>query len=118
MPAYAGNSRVWNPELGEAEMDGSHYVGMIWLRGTDFGSSLTGNEFSSYTPVGWNYESVFVDKYLDGESYVFSIERDGESYTMSVSGKFYHGGETTYRAWRKFREPPVTWHYNQTPEEY
>lgn len=41
-------SYVWNPKLGKAEMDGSHYVGMIWLQGEDFGSDQTGNEFSSY----------------------------------------------------------------------
>ena len=111
-------SEVWNPNTGKAEVDGSHYISMIWLQGDDFGSNWTGNEFSSWTPDGWKDGPVFVDKYLDNETYVFAIERDGESYTMSVSGKFYYGGETTYKASRKFREDPLTWHYNQTPEEY
>jgi hypothetical protein len=72
----------------------------------------------SYTPGGWMKGAIFVDKYLDGESYVFAIERDGDAYTMSVSGRFHHGGVRTYEASRKFREPPVTWHYNQDPAEY
>ena len=90
-------SEVWNPNTGKAEVDGSHYISMIWLQGDDFGSNWTGNEFSSWTPDGWKDGPVFVDKYLDNETYVFAIERDGESYTMSVSGKFYYGGETTIK---------------------
>jgi hypothetical protein len=58
-----------------------------------------------------------VDKYLDRQAYVFSIERDGEAYTMRVSGRFHHGGTAIYEASRPFRVPPVTWHYNQSPEE-
>ena len=111
-------SQVWNPRLGRPERDGSHYVSMIWLNGESFGRDFTGNTFVSYTPGGWQEDAIFADKYLDGERYVFTIERDGERYTMSVSGRFYHGGQTTYRASRRFREPPVTWHYNQTAEEY
>lgn len=111
-------SNVWNPVTGRAEPDGSRYVSMIWLRGDDFGDDWTGNQFTSYTPDGWKFEPTFVDKYLEGESYVFTIERDRNHYTMSVSGRFHHGGVTTYRASRPFRKPPVTWHYNQTPREY
>jgi len=117
---YDGSSwsKVWNPHTGRAEEDGSHYISMIWLQGNDFGSNWTGNEFTSYTPDGFKEGAIFVDKYLDDEEYVFAIERDGESYTMSVSGNFYYGGKTTYTASRKFKEDPLTWHYNQMPEEY
>ncbi len=117
MPGAVPWSKVWNPRTGSAETDGSHYVAMIWLQGK-FGNDIIGNEFTSYTPGGWRYDPTFVDKYLPGESYVFAVERDDEKYTMSVSGKFYHGGVTTYRASRGFREVPTIWHYNQTPEEY
>lgn len=110
-------SSVWNPRLGRAEPDGSRYVSMIWLDGSSVGHDWFGNEFVSYTPGGWQKGPVFVDKYLDGERYRFAIERDGERYTMSVSGRFFHGGTTTYRASRTFTQPPVTWHYNQTPAE-
>ncbi|CAH2717354.1 hypothetical protein BACCIP111895_04546 [Neobacillus rhizosphaerae] len=37
---------------------------------------------------------------------------------MLVTGNFYYGGQTTYKASRKFKENPLTWHFNQTPEEY
>ncbi len=111
-------SNVWDPTLKQAVRDGSHYVNMVWLNGSDFGSDRNGNDFVSYTPGGWQTDSTFTDKYIDGESYVFAIERDGESYTMSISGKFFFGGQTTYKATRKFTEYPQTWHYNQTPEEY
>lgn len=49
---------------------------------------------------------------------MFAIERDEGRYTLSVSGKFHHGGVTKYEASREFREPRVTWHYNQDPSEY
>jgi hypothetical protein len=111
-------SYVWDPQTKQPVKDGSHYVNLLWLNGGDWGSDTTGNGFISYTPGGWKEDTTFADKYLDGESYVFTIERDGESYTMSVSGKFYYGGQTTYKATRKFTEFPLTWHYNQTAEEY
>ncbi|MGK3997629.1 hypothetical protein [Sorangium sp. So ce1024] len=111
-------SWVWNPLTGRAEPDGSRYVSMIWLRGDAFGSPWNGNGFTSYTTGGWKHGPVFVDKYLDREAYVFTIERDGEGYAMSAAGRFHHGGRATYAARRGFREPPVTWHYNQRPEEY
>jgi hypothetical protein len=111
-------SKVWNPRTGRGETDGSHYVSMIWLDGTRFGHDWWGNEFVSYTAGGWQSGAIFADKYLDGERYRFAIERDGERYTMSVTGRFHHGGVTTYRGSRRFRDPPVTWHYNQTAAEY
>jgi hypothetical protein len=63
-------------------------------------------------------DETFADKYLDGERYTFVIERDGESYSLSVTGKFHHGGQTTYHARRRFDESPSIWHYNQTAGEY
>jgi len=112
-------SMVWNPLTGAAERDGSHYVSMIWLDGRSFGSPWTGNGFICYTPGGFQENAVFVDKYLDGEAYVFAVERDGEGYALSVSGRFHRGRQRTYTARRAFREGGApTWHYNQTPEEY
>lgn len=112
-------SKVWNPQTRRGEPDGSHYVSMLWLDGRRFGHDWFGNDFVSFTPGGWQTEEpIFTDKYLDGERYRFTIERDGERYTMSVTGRFHHGGVTTYRGSRRFRDPPVTWHYNQTAGEY
>ncbi|WP_010280784.1 hypothetical protein [Bacillus timonensis] len=115
-------SNVWNPTLnngeGGFEPDGSQYISMIWLQGNDFGDDWTGNRFTTYTPDGFKEGGTrFVDKYIDGEKYKFAIERDGESYTMSVSGNFHYGGKTTYKATRKFETDPI-WHYNQTADEY
>ncbi|AUX39007.1 hypothetical protein SOCE26_003890 [Sorangium cellulosum] len=111
-------SAVWDPATGRPEQDGARYVSMIWLRGDAFGSPWNGNRFTSYTPGGWQDGPIFVDKYLDREAYVFTVERDGRGYAMSAAGTFHHGGRTTYAARRGFREPPVTWHYNQRPDEY
>ena len=111
-------SSVWDPVARAAVRDGSRYVSMIWLDGESMADDFRGNAFTSWTPGGWKSGPIFADKYLPGETYVFAIERDGASYALSVRGRFHHGGLTTYAARRAFREPPATWHYNQTPEEY
>jgi hypothetical protein len=110
-------SQVWDPFAGRPEEDGSHYVSMIWLNARSPASPWRGNDFISYTPDGFKAGPVFVDKYLDRESYVFTIERDGEGYGMSVTGRFHHGGQRTYAAYRRFAERPATWHYNQGPAD-
>lgn len=113
-------SKVWNPNIGAFENDGSHYISMIWLNGESFGSDNTGNHFVSYTPAGWQTKTGvahFGDKYLDNESYTFTIERNKDEYTMSVTGKFYYGGTKTYIGTRKCADAPVIWHYNQKSEE-
>lgn len=117
---YNGNpwSKVWNPNTKTFERDGSHYLSMIWLNGENFGNDNSGNDFISHTPNGWEYTAHFTDKYLDNETYLFTIERKEDEYTMSATGKFYYAGDTTYKATRKFRDTPTIWHYNQTPEEY
>lgn len=111
-------SKVWDPLAGRGVEEGSHYVSMIWLRGDDFGSEWTGNRFLSYTRGGFREDETFVDQYLADEAYVFSIERDGEAFTMSASGRFARGGATSYRATRPMRGPPPIWHYNRAAEEY
>jgi len=111
-------SYVWDPNNMLAIRDGSHYINLLWLNGGDFGSNTNGNTFVSYTPNGWKEDAIFADKYIDGETYVFTIERDGKNYTMSTSGKFFYGGQTTYKATRTFTEYPLTWHFNQTAAEY
>jgi hypothetical protein len=110
-------SRVWNPKTGEAEVDGDHYVSMLLLDGGTFGHDWWGNPFLSWTAAGWKRDSVFTDKYLDGETYVFAVERNQDSYILEARGRFHHGGLRTYRATRKFAGPPPVWHYNQRPEQ-
>ncbi len=111
-------SKVWNPAAQRPEVDGSRYVSMIWLDGEHPRHDWTGNRFLSWAGDRWFADDiVFVDKYLPGERYRFVIERDGQGYAMSVTGRFQHGGERTYRARRGFEEAPATWHFNQTPAE-
>jgi hypothetical protein len=110
-------SSIYDPALGRAVEEGSHYAGLVFLRGDDFGSERVGNDFLSWTLGGFFQGPVFVDQYLDGESYRFSIERDGRGYALSITGRFARGGLTTYRAYRTFEGPPPIWHYNQTAAE-
>jgi hypothetical protein len=89
-PVHGTWSKVWNPRSGRGEPDGSHYISMLWLDGETFGHDWYGNGFVSFTPSGWQTDDlIFTDKYVDGERYRFAIERDGEHYTMSVTGRFY-----------------------------
>jgi hypothetical protein len=114
-------SQVWNPKTKTPITDGSHPIMMLWSNGQAFSSYSSPLSSVSYTPDGFKSDGTSVDKYLDGESYVFSIERDGDSYTQSVSGKFYYGGQTTYTATRKFVDTnpsSAIWHYNNTAAEY
>ncbi len=115
VPAW---SSIWNNKLWGPEKEGSQYVSMIWLNGQTFGSPWTGNPLFSYTPGGFQNGPIFVDQYLYGETYTFAIERDVDAYTLSVTGRFAQGGERTYTARKRFRDKPVTWHYNQTAQEY
>jgi hypothetical protein len=106
-------SSVWDPLARRAVADGSRYVSMIWLDGSSWGSDWRGNEFVSYTPGGFQRGAVFADKYLPGEAYVFAIERGDDGYTLEASGRFYHGGVTTYRASRSRLDRPSIWHFDQ-----
>ncbi len=111
-------SQVWNPRTGRAEPDGHHPLNLFVLSGESWVSDWTGNAFLSWSPGGWQEDFVMADKYLDGEPFTVTIERDGESFTLGASGRFHHGGDARYRARRRFRDRPVIWHYNQTPAEY
>jgi hypothetical protein len=111
-------SKVWDPVKRAAVEDGDHYFAMLFLEPDDHGKRWTGNGLVSWTPNGWSTDLTFADKYLEAEPYVVSIERDGDRYTLSARGRFFHGGATTYVASRGFREAPPTWHYNVTAAEY
>ncbi len=114
-------SYIYNPNTDQLEQDGSRYVSMIWLNGEDFGHDWVGNGLHSYIPQDGGKlldGAYFADKYFDDETYLFVIERSLESYTLSVSGRFYYGGQRTYTHTKSFRTYPVVWHYNQTPQEY
>lgn len=110
-------SKILRPGTTEPVMDGSRYAGLVFLRGDDFGNDRVGNEFISWTTSGFHVDTVFPDKYLPEETYTFTIERDGMGYTMSIEGRFAHGGTTRLAARRAFEGPPPIWHYNQTPAD-
>lgn len=110
-------SKVLRPGAAAPEEEGTLYTSLLWLRGDDFGNDRVGNDFLSWTTSGFVDGPVFADQYLRGEAYTFTIERDGAGYTLSVEGRFAHGGKTLYSARRSFEGPPPTWHYNQTVAE-
>ena len=119
----SGWSYIWNPNIRGFEKDGDRYVNLVWLNGEAFGSNDNGNRFVSYTPGGLqttDSQSRFADKYIDKETYTFTIERTPKYYKMSITGKFVYGGKTTY----SYTKPHVdkktnisTWHFNQNPKE-
>ena len=114
-------SYVYNPNTGEFENDGSMYINLMWLNGESFGSDFSGNHFINWTPVGWQtaqWNANFADKYLANESYVITVERTPNYYTLSISGNFYWGGNTTYTATKAITEYPVVWHYNRMGDDY
>ena len=109
-------SYVFNPNTSRFEKDGNMFTGMIWLNGENFGDDFTGNFFCNWTPAGWQTEewnTNFADKYIAGQTYTFTIERTPEFISMSVSGKFYYGGDTIYTVTKEITEFPVVWHYNR-----
>ncbi|MEZ4315490.1 MAG: hypothetical protein R3F14_46330 [Polyangiaceae bacterium] len=110
-------SKILRPGAKVPEEDGSMWAGLVFLRGDDFGNDRVGNGFVSWTAAGFVEDPVFADKYLPGERYVFTIERDGLGYTLSIEGRFAYGGEQKYEARRAFEGSPPIWHYNQTAEE-
>ncbi len=112
-------SSIYNPNSHQFEEDGSLYANLVWLNGENFGTDFTGNHFSSWTPAGWQTEewnTNFADKYLPNAEYTFTIERTPDYYTVSISGNFFYGGDTTYIGKKNFREFPVVWHYNRNDE--
>ena len=113
-----GWSQVWNKEQQRFERDGAQYVAMLWFDGEQITSPVTGNPLVSYTAAGWQQGTRFAERYLPGEAYTFTVTRHQNGYELAVSGKFFYGGQQTLKAFRKFEDAPVTWHYNQTPEQY
>ncbi|MGC4000346.1 MAG: hypothetical protein QM767_24060 [Anaeromyxobacter sp.] len=79
---------------------GERPVMMIALDGSRPADEKVGNAFYSWAAGQWQPDGTIraADRYLPGEWYRVTVERDGGTYTMEVSGRFEFGGETTYRA--------------------
>lgn len=98
-------------------LDGEHPLMMFALDGTKDAQDFYGPPFLSWSAGAWQPSGAIraVDRYLPGEWYRASIERDGDRYTLEVSGKFARGGQTTYRASIDARASCV-WHFNNSPD--
>lgn len=98
-------------------LNGERPLMMIALDGTKEANDLSGPPFLSWSAGAWQPSGAIraVDQYLPGEWYRASIERDGDRYTLEVSGKFARGGTTTYRASIDARANCV-WHFNNAPD--
>ncbi len=125
-------SKVWNGT--KYIDDGSRYISMLWANGNhpDLSSThaliqyiQTGQKFYTFQPdTGEARVNTveMVDKYIPEEEYVFTIIRTPKYYEMSVEGKFFYGGQTTYTH-RKEHLPTaengevITWHFNQNLDE-
>jgi hypothetical protein len=97
---------------------GEHPVMMIALDGTGAASEHSGNSFLSYSGGAWQPSGAIraVDAYRPNTWYRLTIERDGPSYTIEVSGDFAFGGQQTYRATIDAADRCV-WHYPVNAEE-
>ncbi|HET9597501.1 MAG TPA: hypothetical protein VFP65_18070 [Anaeromyxobacteraceae bacterium] len=97
---------------------GEHPVMMMAIDGRGERTAQTGEPFIPWSAGAWQPAGTIraVDAYLDGEWYDVSVERDGTRFTLQISGRFRHGGTSTYRATIDAAERCV-WHFNRSPSE-
>jgi hypothetical protein len=98
--------------------NGEHPVTMLALDGRGPRTALTGEPFIPFAGGAWQPSGTIraVDAYLDREWYDVSIERDGATFTLQISGRFRYGGQTTYRATIDAAAHCV-WHFNRSAAE-
>jgi hypothetical protein len=106
---------MWNGT--SFQLDGERPLMMIALDGTQPAQDLTGPPFLSYSQGQWQPSGAIraVDQYLPGEWYQASIERDGNQFTLQVSGRF-QSGVKTYTTSIDAKANCV-WHYNRDASE-
>jgi hypothetical protein len=109
MEVWDGSRFVWS---------GEHPIMMFALDGRRHVDARSGNAFLSWSAGAWQPSGAIraVDAYLPDTWYRLTIERDGPSYTIELSGRFRYGGERTYRATIDAADRCV-WHYPVTAEE-
>lgn len=97
---------------------GEHPVMMFAIDGRGEGDERAGKPFVSWADDRWQPSGSIraVDAYLSDEWYEVSIERDGDVFTLEVSGRFAFGGQRTYRASIDARDRCV-FHFNRPGEE-
>jgi hypothetical protein len=111
MQIWNGSGFIWS---------GVHPVMMFALDGSPSspGSTHNGNPFYSWSNGAWQPSGAIraVDAYVPDTWYRVSVERDGPSYTVEISGTFAYGGAQTYRATIDAAATCV-WHYPVNAEE-
>lgn len=107
-----GWMNVWNGS--SCEESGAHPIMMFALDGTSSGSPTSGKSFLSYRGGKWSSGICAVDAYRSERWYRVSIERFDDRFTLSISGDFTNGGNTTYTSTIDAVASCV-FHYNQTP---
>ncbi len=97
---------------------GEHPIMTFALDGRGADDARSGNAFFSWSAGAWQPSGAIraVDAYLPDTWYRLTVERDGPSYTVELSGRFRYGGERTYRATIDAAARCV-WHYPATAEE-
>ena len=106
---------MWNGT--SFQLDGQRPLMMIALDGTQPAQDLTGPPFLSYSQGQWQPSGAIraVDQYLPGEWYQASIERDGNQFTLQVSGRFQTGVKTYTTSIDA--KAHCVWHYNRDASE-
>ncbi len=107
---------IWN---GNAFVErGEHPVMMFAIDGTGADSDRVGRPFIPYSSGKWQPSGSIraADSYKSNLWYDVRLEREGNVYTVEVSGDFQYGGKTTYRASIDAMSSCV-WHFNRTADE-
>ena len=108
--------QIWNGE--EFISSGKNPILMFALDGKGKDDPKTGKPFISFSDWKWqpSGEIKAVDAYLPDQWYEVIIERDQESFTLKVSGKFAYGGYRDYVTTINVKQNNV-WHHNRQPDQ-
>ncbi|MBI3900083.1 MAG: hypothetical protein HY308_17580 [Gammaproteobacteria bacterium] len=89
---------------------------MIGIDGKGTTNELNGKPFYSYAAGVWQPSGKIraVDAYKSMTWYRASIERNGDRFTLKVTGNFKFGGRKTYKTTINAADKCV-WHYNRKP---
>ncbi len=106
---------VWNGS--QFVQSGEHPIMMFAVDGRGPDSAQSGKPFLAWSDGAWQKDQIrAVDSYLPGEWYDVSIERFDTRFTLTVSGRFRYGGQTTYQATVDAAQNCI-WHFNRTAAE-
>ena len=107
---------IWNGI--EFISSGKNPIMMFALDGKGKSDPKTGKPFISFSDWKWqpSGEIKAVDAYLPDQWYDVEIERDQDSFTLKLSGRFAHGGYRDYVATINIRQNHI-WHHNRQPEQ-